>query len=1070
MSAFSRLSAVVGGRSREERLRIAAMAGLFFIVLVSVGIVRPLKNALALEGLGATRFYRVYFIAAIVVLSVPLLNHLARRVESKVLIPGLAFFFAFDLVVFRIFYHAGSAAFGMIFYAWYDLFSAALVTQFFAATQLFFDASQAKSAYPMVIAVGSVGATLGGATTGFLAERIGTPQLLLVAAAVIVVFGLGLGLVWRSEERVAPKGARRGEATASFGEFRRVFSNHHVQLLATMVLLTILVKQIVDFEFNAVTRQVFGTVNAVSAFQGKFNAVTQWLPLVVLLALRPLLPRMGIGLAVFLLPLTMLAASVGLVLFWGLWAAAAAKGTDAAFRYSAERTGREILYVPIPDEIKIKAKLYIDMAIEKGLGKVVAGLVIMAALTVLDLRQVPLVALGIAAAWLLVAIRVRREYVRSLIAAVRGRFASVDGLSASLTDASTLPVVRQALEEGDDLQVAFALDLIGRSAEEDLTHFADSLVRLLRHPSEVIRGRALALLAAVPATADAVAARDLLRDPSPEVRRLAAGVLVRRAGTDRERVVDDLLSSRDAATRLATLSWLSIDPTSGAGEGTVSTPGQPATRVDAVLGQDALHRLMRRHLDRLDDGPEATRRDQRGRMELALAAGGLAGDPDAPRLLEPLIADPDPAVRAAAIRGAGRLGLLEFAPRLVDALADAASRPAARHALACLGDPTVPLLVARIADDAVCVLVRRHLPAVLARIPTQASCNALLASYAAPETDQLLDHRTLKALNKLHARCPSLTLDDERVRKCLAREVEAVRRYETASGRLRGRMAGPCGALLLRTLHEARRLRRECAFRCLALRYPANVVHRCYLALSTGDRRARGNARELLEQTIGREWLRRLGTAIDADGTGPNPVSPGARLEAPGRTRRVGTASAPDTGTVDVDAGLAALSSDKDQWVARCARAARREATGSGPEEDMDVIEKVFLLQRVDILREARASQLGLLAQLAEEIDVDSGQDLLREGEPPDALYVIIRGCVTLLGSGQEMPLRDGSAFGTWALIDDSPSLVRAFSTESTRLLRVGRAEFHDLVSDHPELGLDLLQGLARRVRALAGA
>jgi hypothetical protein len=76
----------------------------------------------------------------------------------------------------------GSAAFGLIFYGWYDLFAAALVTQFFMATQFYFNARSAKRAYPLVIAGGSIGATLGGAITGFFAESVGTPNLLLVAA------------------------------------------------------------------------------------------------------------------------------------------------------------------------------------------------------------------------------------------------------------------------------------------------------------------------------------------------------------------------------------------------------------------------------------------------------------------------------------------------------------------------------------------------------------------------------------------------------------------------------------------------------------------------------------------------------------------------------------------------------------------------------------------------------------------------------------------------------------------------------------------------------------------------
>ncbi|NIU78656.1 MAG: Crp/Fnr family transcriptional regulator, partial [Gammaproteobacteria bacterium] len=54
------------------------------------------------------------------------------------------------------------------------------------------------------------------------------------------------------------------------------------------------------------------------------------------------------------------------------------------------------------------------------------------------------------------------------------------------------------------------------------------------------------------------------------------------------------------------------------------------------------------------------------------------------------------------------------------------------------------------------------------------------------------------------------------------------------------------------------------------------------------------------------------------------------------------------------------------------------------------------------------------------------------------------------------------------ALIDGAPSLVDATVTERSRLLRITRSEFYDLLADHPELALGLLQGLARRFRRIA--
>jgi len=108
-----------------------------------------------------------------------------------------------------------------------------------------------------------------------------------------------------------------------------------------------------------------------------------------------------------------------------------------------------------------------------------------------------------------------------------------------------------------------------------------------------------------------------------------------------------------------------------------------------------------------------------------------------------------------------------------------------------------------------------------------------------------------------------------------------------------------------------------------------------------------------------------------------------------------------------------------------------------------------------------------LLATIADEVGVDLDEVLIAEGAPTDALYVVTRGAVELRGVGGRIALGEGDAFGTWALIDEAPSPVEAKATEPSRLLRIRREEFHDLVADHPELAIGLLQGLARRIRSI---
>ena len=105
-----------GQPRRKELTRLLSMMGLYFLVLFAVGILRPIRNALALDGLAESEFYKVYLVSAVVLLFAPAFNYLADRIQWRTLIPATAAFFALNLLVFRAIYSEGSATLGMVFY------------------------------------------------------------------------------------------------------------------------------------------------------------------------------------------------------------------------------------------------------------------------------------------------------------------------------------------------------------------------------------------------------------------------------------------------------------------------------------------------------------------------------------------------------------------------------------------------------------------------------------------------------------------------------------------------------------------------------------------------------------------------------------------------------------------------------------------------------------------------------------------------------------------------------------------------------------------------------------------
>ena len=132
------------------------------------------------------------------------------------------------------------------------------------------------------------------------------------------------------------------------------------------------------------------------------------------------------------------------------------------------------------------------------------------------------------------------------------------------------------------------------------------------------------------------------------------------------------------------------------------------------------------------------------------------------------------------------------------------------------------------------------------------------------------------------------------------------------------------------------------------------------------------------------------------------------------------------------------------------------------------VIEKVIFLQDIDVFKEVRTEDLSYLAMIAEEITYLPDNNLYEVNQAPDSLYLVIDGKVKLHREGQEISIiGPREAIGTWSLFDNQPRVATATALEETKVLRIDREEFYDLLSDHVRIAESVLRSLSRRLRAL---
>ena len=134
----------------------------------------------------------------------------------------------------------------------------------------------------------------------------------------------------------------------------------------------------------------------------------------------------------------------------------------------------------------------------------------------------------------------------------------------------------------------------------------------------------------------------------------------------------------------------------------------------------------------------------------------------------------------------------------------------------------------------------------------------------------------------------------------------------------------------------------------------------------------------------------------------------------------------------------------------------------------LTIIEKVLLLQEVDIFENTTTQDLALIAAITEEYSYETDQVIYSEGDASDSMFVVVSGMVKLSHTGKTL-LDAGkkSVFGTWALFDDEPRVVTATVQETAHLLRIDRDDFYELLSDHIHITQGIMKTMSKRLRRL---
>jgi AAA family ATP:ADP antiporter len=1065
MSLTERLLSPIADVRREESTTALLMFVASFCAMAGYNVIKPITRSAFIRDLGADNLpwmplATAFLIAGLMSGYAWLMQRLPRRWGLPVAQAAMAGL----LVIFWFLFQMQGWWVAATFYVWGLLMGILLTSQFWTLANVIYDARQAKRLFGFI----GAGAPLGGAAAGWLgsyAATIGTYNLLLYSAVIMVGSAAAISFVLAREGATVDVGGAAVESERGVGAgeaLRLLRSSRHLQIIALVIMFAAIGAQIIEQQLNMAAQAAKGRgdVDAITAFLAR---VGLWMSLAAFFIQAFLTSRihrfLGIGFALFILPVGLGTTAVVMLLNAALWAPGLARVLDQSLRYTVDKTTREILFLPLPTDLKLQAKPFVDVTVDR-FGKGVSALLLLLLVQdwglALDWQQISYASLAITALWFFAAVAAKRGYLSAFRQSIERRQVDTATSPIPVADLSTVETLIEELAHPDEVRVLYAIDVLESLDKRNLIS-----PLLLRHESPAVRARALTALGRAPSRAVQrwePAIEAMFQDNDPGVRSAAVGALAALRSTRASDLARPLLqhpNRRVAVTAAIVLA-----------NGDDLRDRQAAEQTMAAVVADA--------------SPD----NAQARRDVANAIGRI-DHPEFRPLLIPLVYDPDAEVAHEAIKSMRTKGAsdLIYVPTLVSLLRNRALKAAAREVLVSYGDDVLEPLAHFLFDPDEDIWVRRHLPATIARIGTQKAIDIL--ARALQESDGFIRYKAIEALEQLRHDEPSLQFPRAGIEAAVLREARAFFAALTLFHNLFVRAGLSRTALLARVLDEERGRAVNRIYKLLALIYPWKDIDAARWSLERGDARARASASEYLDNVLTGAVRRQVLPILE-------PLPDEEKV----RRGYVLLRSRPR----DVEETLLELINDDDAVVSACAIDLARElrewrlkddiehvlahrdvrdwyvfeaaswalaAERLGDErrrelwrEPLPAVELAARLRMLPLFSSVSVDELFRIAGAGRQARHEAGSILMQEGHALETAFVLLDGRLLARHRGETETLDAPGAVGLREILEGRSAAATVRAEGAAVVLALRADELRTLVSDSSEL----LDGLLRTV------
>jgi len=126
---------------------------------------------------------------------------------------------------------------------------------------------------------------------------------------------------------------------------------------------------------------------------------------------------------------------------------------------------------------------------------------------------------------------------------------------------------------------------------------------------------------------------------------------------------------------------------------------------------------------------------------------------------------------------------------------------------------------------------------------------------------------------------------------------------------------------------------------------------------------------------------------------------------------------------------------------------------------------EIAALQSIPFFAGLDPGDLDSVLRVGVPVSFSADQPIVEEGDPGDAMYVIISGEARVDVGGRFHILRPGDFFGEMALIAPSRRMATVKAVAPVRALRIPAEDFQTFLLEHPTVALAMLKAIILRLR-----